>query len=1430
MVQLNPTDTGSKVQPVEIQSYSGDQIKNFFENKFQEIKKLEPPNASLIDVDEEGNSKYVFDEDAVNSIYKDKQLIDTAKAFYYLRDGLTFKTDRAVIDKYIGDRTWKQANTWSIGKELIYATSESVDADQKRRLSYLTQYWSALPNFYEAGGRGWADGLWSNISRGLLDPTNLIGPGVAKLTIGTAVSAAAKKGTDVALKSVLAKSVAYGTAAQFAADGVVGASVDAALQSTEKELGMRNNYDSKRIFQSAIIFGGIGIVPGLPYTYSAAKTTIKNESIKQSLKKVSQKVFDYAHPLKNINEKIYGVKANIEGYKIKGKEIHKLLKDYVGENPNNPLTTKINKYFEADNSDLSGGAGLALSKKEVRLLTKATRKDINYLNFRDPGDHGYVQIRQLAASGVRAEGAIIETGKVALPVTPSRTSVGKDLSIVVKGGYEAVDAKPLLKIYEPIADARLVGEFNNYIEARRSLNYLKRGTKTSMSQTDIDIAIAKYSKLNKKNKKLFDDGLFEIGQFSRAMLELQRRAGIISDVEFKNILDANPVYAPFYNKTIAAAIKDLKEIETLATVTDTKTPKVLTGKIKAETKGGVKGPAKFRLTGGDKDLMPLHEAFMSYTYHAYQAADKNLAKLRVYSEIDDAVTNGHLVKNEIVKPLQRIEFASVLKKDLIKAIEKEAAASGIKFSKRLSSELFEGEDAIKLAAFKNNFRLKDGRLIDVVYDKGKLKAYEILQPEFVDMFKSIGGISANYINKFGNNFVNSLLRGGKLKMQTTKTGKFGWWTRELSRVFPTLITHSPPFIAFNGVRDTLTGSINSAFGFNAMGFFPGLSTATGLYKTFKPGKEILSELMGIVNPSHKIWKRPKHPNFLKLIRGMKNAFSAGHTYRRMLTAGGGFAGRRDTERLVTKLTSRLRNADIPAKDKKVYLDNINYLNEIGYFGLDLTKAYTQIVNRVEYASRLGEYQLAKKAGMSDRVATFASREISTDFGMHGASVFLNSYNRTTMFFNAGLQGFYKGTLRRPTENFGKFAAGVTATIVVPELVFWALANETPEYEELSEDIKLLHYTIPVYMEDQPDGSHIRVLPDGTRQRKIKHFFLIPKPYDLGAFANIARGIAEAIQEGSPQLVVDYFFASIAKVFPGLVKPTLLSPLIDLALNRNYKNNEIIPYYKTTGLYADQLVSSNTRLSSIILAKTINDLYQSGPASTDQYDGVISPLMIDYLISNYFVGLAQFAPNIVESQFLWDDKAFGPAPEKRPDENDISNNIFSIITRRFISKATPTKFSKNISLIYDLQKAAKKIEFDASTASSSLVKITKELGLDLNRLSREKVIDAENALPLLTTALDSIRDLRELREATKYKKFDADGVPYTAETKLAAMEKYRTLENQLAYNVLNDIINFKDPTFLISSFGTKEYKDYMQKNIRTRPLQKIFAELQTKIFN
>ena len=1401
-------------QPGEVKSYSGDQIKNFFKNKFEKIKTENPPNLKLVDKDDDGNSKYVFDKDAENSIYKDQQLIQTARAYYYERDGLNFKTDAGVVDKFINDRTWKQANSYSIGKELIYATSESVTDDQKRRLAYLTDYWDALPNFYEAGGRGYIDGIISNLTKGIVDPTNLIGPGVAKLTIGTAVSQAAKKGVDITTKSVLRKSIAYGTGGMFAADAAIGASVDLAIQATEKELQLRNTYDPKRMFTSAIIQGGVGIIPGLPYTYGAAKTKINEAGIKKFLDKTAQQVFDYAHPLKELNNRLYGIKANVEGYKVKGKEIDKVLRDYAGDNPDNALSTKINRYFKLDNSNLSG-AGLALSKKEIRLLS-GKGKDTDYLSFRDPGDYGYLQLRELAATFAKAESAIVETGKVTLPVTASRNSVGKDTGIVVKGGMEATDTKPLLKIYESIADIKLVPQFNNYIQARRSQLLNKRGIKTSMSDKDIKKAISEYNNLDANQKSLFDNGVVELRQFSRTMLELHRRVGIISDKEFNAILKANPVYAPFYTKTLDTTIKDL---QTLAKIKEGRAPTAITGKEPAPTKGGVKGPVKFEITGSDKEVLPLHEAFMKYTFYAYQASERNLAKLRVYDEINEAVGRGIFEAGEVIRPVKRVEFAKVLKKPLIKAIEEEAATRGIKFSKRLSSELFEGEDAIKVMSLKNNFKLNDGRIIDLVYKNGKLKAYEIVKPEFVDMFKSIGGVTSTYMNKFGE-FLNKLIRGGKYKAEG-KVGKLAIGVRQTSRLFPNLITHSPPFIAFNGIRDTLSGSVNSAFGFNALGFFPGLDTAIGLGKGFKPAKAIAKELAGTLNP--------KDPNFLKLIRGFKNAFQVSDNYRKMLNAGGGFSGRRDTERLLQNLNRKIKNADIPAKDKSAYQKSINGLKEIFYFGGDLVKGYGQLVNRVEYASRLGEFNLAKKAGMSDRVAAFASREISTDFGMHGANVGLNAYNRVTMFFQAGLNGFYRGVLRRPFENPGKFAAGVAATVVVPELVFWTLANETPEYQELSEDIKLLHYTIPVYMEDQPDGSHLRMMPDGSTQRKIKHFYLIPKPYDLGAFANIARGIVEGVQEGNPQIIVQYFFASIAKVFPGLVKPTLLAPVIDLYINKNYKNNEIIPYYKSKGLFRDSMINSNTRPSAIKLAKFINEMYDSADSSIFSDTGV-SPLTIDYLINNYFVGLAQFAPDIADAKLAWDDKAYGPMPEKRVDENDVANNIFSIITRRFIAKATPTKFSENVSLIYTLKAKAQKITLDAANASDNLVKIAIDSGIDVAKLGDERVLDAENALPLLTTAIQTIQQLRELRESVKFKRFDSNGIELTAERKLEIMEEYKAQENQLALNVLKDIKEFKDATFFVNYFGTKTYKEYNKKNIRTRKIQKVFGDIQTKIFN
>ena len=94
---------------------------------------------------DDGSIKWTFD-----NIYENKNLAKVAKNYYEERTGNHY-SEREAIDKFIWDRTFKQANTFSMGKEYAYITGKWGDAgaDQKARLAYLTREWADLPNFYE---------------------------------------------------------------------------------------------------------------------------------------------------------------------------------------------------------------------------------------------------------------------------------------------------------------------------------------------------------------------------------------------------------------------------------------------------------------------------------------------------------------------------------------------------------------------------------------------------------------------------------------------------------------------------------------------------------------------------------------------------------------------------------------------------------------------------------------------------------------------------------------------------------------------------------------------------------------------------------------------------------------------------------------------------------------------------------------------------------------------------------------------------------------------------------------------------------------------------------------------------------------------------------------------------------------------------------
>ena len=85
-----------------------------------------------------------------------------------------------------------------------------------------------------------------NLKAGILDWTNLASVGVGSIATKTVGKEAAKLYAKKQLNNQILKLTAKATAATTAFDASVFAGADLAIQETERDLGLRTNYDFKR--------------------------------------------------------------------------------------------------------------------------------------------------------------------------------------------------------------------------------------------------------------------------------------------------------------------------------------------------------------------------------------------------------------------------------------------------------------------------------------------------------------------------------------------------------------------------------------------------------------------------------------------------------------------------------------------------------------------------------------------------------------------------------------------------------------------------------------------------------------------------------------------------------------------------------------------------------------------------------------------------------------------------------------------------------------------------------------------------------------------------------------------------------------------------------------------------------------------------------
>ena len=652
-------DAGNKLAKLDKKQI--EENERIFDTMVVQSPNYKPTNAEAIVAiakNDDGSIKWTFD-----NIYENKDLASVAKDYYGTKNNRDY-TDREAIDKFISDRTWKQSNTFSIGKEYKYITG-NAGADQKARLAYLTREWNRLPNFYEEGGRGF-EGLYKNLGVALLDPLNIIGggiggfvgKGVVKKAAGEAIKKSTQKqvGKEVAkdiitdpetlaslsskikTKQILTTSTTVG-----AVDAVGFAAADIAAQTTEKEIGIREKLDPKRTALVSIgAFGTSFISTGL---ISGGTRLLRNKIAK---------------------EETTNIKPLIE----KGEELtDEALTSKLGVK--NTLARNIADQYDfvkVLQKNLTGVEGSAAGLK----------KAVESGKFKvDPVLMPYFQLRMAAAASTRSNDFILN----GFYMPPSRLSGEASF---IKGR-----SKGLNELLKPFDDVAETNSFLLYVMAKRQAGLIAKNPKLvklrkdGLYKVDVEKSVTKkeadnifkniqkaedayvdtlpltrqemvrvidwgemsptaYKVKYKENLKrkadisVYKQGLQDMKVFTDEALEYQVLSGLLSREAKDKILTANPYFIPFTRKNPGFVKKLISGVGEQ------------TQKLIRTARPGAKRLAKTKQEGE----INLYDNLVDYVYKAVNASDRNRAKLALYDMIAQGKKLKQLDANAVVKKAQ----------------------------------------------------------------------------------------------------------------------------------------------------------------------------------------------------------------------------------------------------------------------------------------------------------------------------------------------------------------------------------------------------------------------------------------------------------------------------------------------------------------------------------------------------------------------------------------------------------------------------------------------------------------------------------------------------------------------------------------------------------------------------------------------------------
>lgn len=289
--------------------------------------------------------------------------------------------------------------------------------------------------------------------------------------------------------------------------------------------------------------------------------------------------------------------------------------------------------------------------------------------------------------------------------------------------------------------------------------------------------------------------------------------------------------------------------------------------------------------------------------------------------------------------------------------------------------------------------------------------------------------------------------------------------------------------------------------------------------------------------------------------------------------------------------------------------------------LRATEKFVEDVNLVfENATRLSAYKVARDAGASRQKAAALAKNITVNFTRGGQMKTL--FNSLYLFYNASLQGTWTilNAMRSPLVR--KMLGGIVVGGMLMDAMNRALSPDDDDGENAYDKI----------MRSKPYvGEHFMVLMiPGSKQ-----YFALPMPYGFNAFYNIGRNLASAVAGTTApmQAAKSILFTGVdafnplggTESFLTLVAPTVADPLVELATNKNFAGQKIVPDDSPYSPYkkpSSQLFWSNTAVPYVKIAEWVNKLTGGSTAIPGMVD--ISPETLEYWVEYAGGATAKFA--------------------------------------------------------------------------------------------------------------------------------------------------------------------------------------------------------------